>query len=407
MERGNIKIKNPERFNGNHTISSEKLDLAIQRATDKLATKLELYKHFTFQNQLGTTCHHIYRMGDNNNWQSGMITGCILLAYELTGEKKFLDTAISQIPSYQKRFDNRYNNEYDMNSHDVGFAFSPSMVALYKLTGNEQAKKLALDSALHFYNVSYSERGKFILRNAIKAVDPVSCRTMMDTLMNIPLLFWAGKEQNVSMFTEAAYNQLKTTRDLLIREDGSSYHHYCFDPITHKPVGGITLQGNRDESTWSRGHAWGVYGFAMGYDYTGDKTMLDVQHDTAAYMLNNLPDDNVPYWDYDFTNGSDEPRDTSAGLISACGLLEAIKYMPDDAPEKEIYFNAANMLVEAVIDGYTGDTDQHGQYYDGLFWGCTGARKFNIGIEACAPYGDYFYLEALLRLKNPDWKRLW
>lgn len=407
MTRGNVKINNPERYMGEHKISSEKLDSAIKKAIHKLGTKLEIYKHFTYQNSMSTVCRHVYKLGENNNWQSGMITGCLLLAYELTGEQKFLDTALCQIPSYEHRYENRDKKEYDMNSHDVGFAFSPSMVSLYKLTRNEEARKLALDAALHFYNVSYSERGNFILRLALKSSEPAGCRTMMDTLMNAPLLFWAGKELHEPMFTEAAYNQLKTTRDLLIREDGSSYHHYQFDPITHKPVKGLTFQGNRDESTWSRGHAWGVYGFAMGYDYTGDKTFLHVQNDTAAYALNNLPDDNIPYWDYDFTNGSDEPRDTSAGLITACGLLEAIKHMPNAAPEREIYFNAANMLVEAVIDGYTGELNKDGQYYDGLFWGCTGARKFNIGIEGCAPYGDYFYLEALLRLKNPEWKRLW
>lgn len=405
MTRGNIKLEKPERFMGDHKISPQKLELAIKRATDKLYSKIEVYQ----------TCFPVnikrprfaYVLGENKDWITGMLTGCFNLAYELTGNKEFLETAKKHMPTYTERIVNARYWEYYMNCHDVGFAFSPSMVYLYKLTGNEEARQLALDAALHFYNISYTERGKFILRSAVRAVDPDGCRTMMDTLMNIPLLFWAANEIDFPLYKEAAHNHTKITRDFLIREDGSSYHHYQFDTLTHKPVKGVTLQGNRDESTWSRGHAWGVYGFPVAYDYTGDETLMAVHKDVVSYMLNNLPDDNIPYWDYDFSDGSDEPRDTSAAVISACGLLEAIKYMPSNSPEREIYYNVANMMVESVIDKYTSDFADNGQSYDGLLWGVTGARPFNSTIEGCGLYADYFYLEALLRLKKPEWKRPW
>ena len=407
MERGNVKIENPERFMGNHAISQEKLDAAIKRATDKLRGKLEVYRYFFPQNNLNGKCFHIYQLGENNNWKSGMLTGCLVLAYDLTGEECFIETAIAHLPSCRHRLDNRFRYEYEMNCHDVGFAFSPSCVAVYKRTGNEEAKELALKAARHLYNVSYSEKGGFILRSALKAtIDQDACRTMMDTLINVPLLFWAGKEFDMPHYFEAAHSQNKITRDYLIREDGSSYHHYNFDLDTHKPLNGVTFQGNRDESTWSRGHSWGIYGFPVAYGYTGDESLLKVQKDQVAFMLNHLPEDNVPYWDYDFVDG-DEPRDTSASVISACGMLEAIKYMSPDDPLKEIYFNAANMLVEAVIDGYTGEYNQNGQLYDGLMWGCTGSRPHGLAIEGCGIYGDFFYLEALLRLKNPDYKHIW
>ena len=284
--RNNVKINNPERFKGTHSIDSKKIQMAIEKATGKLASKLELYEK-NFPQNMRSNCYHLYEMGENNNWQSGMLTGCLILAYDLTGDKKFLDTALGHIPTYQKRFENRADPKYDLCSHDVGFAYSPSCGALYKRTGNEEAKNIAHNAARHFYNVSYTQRGKFILRSALKATDDWACRTMMDSLLNVPLLFWAGEEFANVAFTEAAYNQNKLTRDLLIREDGSSYHHYQFDIDSHAPVKGVTFQGHRDESTWSRGHAWGIYGFPVAYDYTGDDSFLKVQKDQIALMAMN------------------------------------------------------------------------------------------------------------------------
>ena len=404
MTRGNIKINNPGRFLGNGSISYEKLDAAIKRVSDKLSSKLEQYRTgFVKRAVREDGSNRYYEIVENSDWQHGMHTGTLILAYHLTGEHKFLDAAIDHLPLYRKRVDEKYK----LQDHDVGFVVVPSCVALYKLTGNEEARRIALDAAEYFYDYSYSEMGGFIIRSAQELPKETACRTMMDTLMNAPLFFWAYEETGEEKYFKAAKSQLDITEKYLIRKDGSSYHHYQFDVDTHKPVRGVTFQGNRDESTWSRGHAWGVYGFAMGYDYTGDKNILAVQNDTAAYALNNLPDDCIPYWDYDFTNGSDEPRDTSAGIITACGLLEASEYMTEDNPTAEIYKNAAYMLIEAVIDKYAQDVDDEGKEYDGLFWGCTGARRMNLGIEGCALYGDYFYAEALLRLKNPEWKRLW
>ena len=116
-----------------------------------------------------------------------------------------------------------------------------------------------------------------------------------------------------------------------------------------------------------------------------------------------LPDDLIPYWDYDFTSG-DHPRDTSAGAIAVCGMLEMCKYLPNDAEQKPIFESAAAQMLEAIIDGYTGDI---GVEYDGLIHHVTHAKPQGQGIDECAVYGDYFYLEALVRYLKPDWKRYW
>ena len=400
MTRGNVKLNKTELFSKEHKISEQKIKVAVEKALEKLESKLDVYKESFPENISPDGNAAKYFPGPNNSWVSGMHTGVLILAYKLSGDKKFLDAAIGHLPTYRERIDTKYK----LQDHDVGFVFSPSCIALYELTGNEEAKQIALEAAEYFYNCSYSKEGKFIIRIARQLPAPEAYRTMMDTLMNIGLLFWAGKMTGDKKYTEAAIAQVETTEKYLIRKDGSSYHHYQFDVETHKPLHGVTFQGNRDESTWTRGHSWGVIGFPMAYAYMHDEDLLALEKDVTYYMLNSLPDDLIPYWDFDFTTGSDEPKDTSAGIISACGMMEAMKYVDAGSEEYVIYKNASSMMLEAVIDGYTGDA---GKDYDGLIWGVTGAKKFNIGIEDCAVYADYFYLEALLRYTDPDWKMLW
>ncbi len=403
MTRGNIKLKDPNLFLKEHKISKEKIDSAINNALTKLESKLDVYAEKFPENISPDGNAAKYCPGDNNSWVSGMHTGTLILAYKLSGNRKFLDAALNHLPSYRKRIDEKFN----LQDHDVGFVFSPSCIALYTLTGNEEAKQIALDAAEYFYNTGYSKEGGFIMLSGELARNDnpaVGYRTMMDTLMNIGLLFWAGEMTGDSKYTEAAKSQVYTTEKYLIRNDGSSFHHYQFDIKTHKPVRGLTFQGNRDESTWTRGHSWGVIGFPMAYFYTKDDMLLDLSRDVTYFMLNSLPDDLVPYWDFDFTTGSSEPRDTSAGIICACGMMEALKYIDAASEQYSVYKNASSMILEAVIDNYTADA---GKDYDGLVWGVTGAKKFDIGIEDCAVYADYFYLEALLRYTTPHWKMLW
>ncbi len=396
MERGHIQLQNPERFQGTHTIPTEKIQAAIQKAAAKLEKRID--EHGTL---FPGTCSKDFRytFGENNNWECGMQTGAYLMAWELTGNEKFLNAFKEQVKTYRTRFDNKVS----MNDHDVGFAFTPSCVAAYKVLGDEDALQTALDAAEYFYDVSYSKKGGFILRYGLDAQAEWACRTMMDTLMNIPFLFWVGQKTGVQKYVDAAKSQVAVTDNCLIRENGSSFHHYQFDVETHAPVKGITFQGNADDSTWSRGHSWGVYGFPIAYKYTKDAHLIDLHRDVAYYLLNHLPADGIVKWDLDFVEG-DAAQDSSAGIISACGMDEMSKNLPDNAPQKAIFQNAFAQILEATIDHCTGDI---GVDYDGLICHVTHAHPFNQGIDECAMYGDFFYLEALLRYTKPDWKPYW
>ena len=391
MSNRNIKLNNPDRFRGDCFIAVEKFQHAIKKACDKLASKIDIY--------MDAFPRFDYSLGINNSWICGMHTGTFLLAYELTGDEKFLNVVRHHMLSYRKRIDEKIN----LDDHDVGFVFSPSTVAYYKVTGDEEAKQISYAAAKHLYETGYSKKGGFILRSGPNADKEWACRTMMDSLLNAPLLFWAGKEFNIPEYTDAGLAQSAITDKCLIRDDGSSFHHYQFEVGTHKPVRGLTLQGASNDSCWSRGHSWGVLGLPIAYSYTGAEWILPLHRDITYYMLNHLPEDNIPYWDFDFVSGS-EPRDASAAVISVCGMLEAIAYLPDTAPEKEVYKNAAIRIMESVIDNCT---DVSSDEYDGLINHVTFAKPQGKGIDSCAIYGDYFYLESLIRFTNPNWKRYW
>ena len=394
-----ITLNNPERFSKVHEIPREKLLIAAERACAKLEANARKYG-------LGFpgTCSVDYKYvrDINKNWECGMYTGCFWLAYELTGNEYFRQCAEEQLASYRHRIDEKIG----MDDHDVGFVFTPSCVAAYKLTNNEEAKKLALDAFDYYYPRSYTAKGKFIIRSHRmwkERNNAAGCRTMMDALMNAPLLFWASEVTGNEEYKQSALDHNRTIEKYLIRGDGSSYHHYQFDPETEAPVKGVTLQGNSDESCWSRGHSWGVYGFPIAYSYTGEKFLVDVHKDITYFMLNHLPEDNIPYWDYDFVDG-DEPRDASAGAISVCGMNEMCRHLPDDAEQKKVFESAAAQILESIIDNCTGDI---GVEYDGLICHVTHAKPQGQGLDECAVYGDYFYLEALLRYLKPDWKKYW
>lgn len=392
-------------FEKPHTISAEKIDTAIKNAIAKIERNIPRFTDYrpdvaydSDRKQYTNYVQKEFLDSKQGEWLSGMYEGMYWLCYELTGDKKFLDVANHYLGYFVKR----EQLKHDMFCHDTGFVFTPSLVAAHKLTDNQLAYDTALDAAEYFYNSNYCQKGGFILRcdDGARGVE-ATCRTMMDTMLNIPLLFWAGKETGDSKYTDAAISQCEITAKCLLRADASSYHHYQFDTESFEPKYGLTYQGNRDESTWSRGHSWGIMGYPIAYSYTHNEKYIDIHRDITYYFLNHLQSDFIPNWDFDYTDDNDQ-RDSSAAAIAVCGMLEMIKHLPDSAPQKEIYRNASALILESLIDNYT----EYKEDFDGLICGIWSG--FNDNHEDIfAVYGDYPYLEALMRYKNPDWKMYW
>ena len=378
-------------------LSREKLEGALANALLKIDGAIPT---FTTEFPGHTSKNNIYYPETNykGGWNTGFWTGILWHAYELTGDEKYKNTAEAQIPSFYRRI----SEKIGVNHHDMGFLYTPSCVAAWKLAGDETAKEAALLAADHLIT-RYHEKAEFI--QAWGSIgDENSYRLIVDCLMNIPLLYWATEETGDTKYRDIAYKHFSTTLSVCYREDGSTYHTYYFDPKTGLPLKGVTAQGASDDSTWSRGQSWGMYGPLLTYIYEEDVTALNAFKQAANYYLNHLPEDYIAYWDLSFTEGETEPRDSSSASIALCALLEAVKHLPDDDPYRQIYANAAKRIMNSLIDSYTTkDTPEA----NGLLLHGTYSKPGNNGVDEMTIWGDYFYMEALHRMLSHEWDLYW
>ena len=336
--------------------------------------------------------------GEWDDWTSGFWTGILWLAYEITGEKRYRRIADFQMKAY----DERITNKVGVNHHDLGFLYTPSAVAGYKITGSQRAKDAALKAAEHLTG-RFKEKGEFIQAWG-DLNDPEAYRLIIDCNLNVPLLFWATEVTGNPKYREIATKHINTAAKVVVREDSSTHHTFYFDPETGAPVKGVTAQGASDESAWARGQAWGVYGFPLAYSYLHDEKFIGLFKRVTNYFLNKLPADDVCYWDLMFDDNSNEEKDTSAAAIAVCGMLEMLKYLPDSDPDKKIYKNAVNSIMKSLIEKYT---TKYIEESNGLLTQAVYSKPHNSGVDECCIWGDYFYMEALIRIMKPEWKKYW
>ena len=388
-----------ERFSQDVELPKEMLFGALHEALKKIDENTK-----TFINLFPRPCstNYVYpgilNGGEWDDWTSGFWTGMLWLAYEITGEERYRKTASFQIKSY----DERITNKVALNHHDLGFLYTPSVVAGYKITGNERAKQAGLKAADHLLG-RYKEKGEFIQAWG-DLNDPTAYRLIIDCNLNVPLLFWAAEVTGDQKYREIAAKHINTAAKVVVREDSSTHHTFYFDPETGNPVKGVTAQGAGDDSAWARGQAWGVYGFPLAYSYLKDEKFVDLFKRVTNYFLNHLPSDNICYWDLVFDENSGEERDTSAAAIAVCGMLEMIKYLPDLDPDKKIYQNAVNAIMKSLITKYT---TKNIEYSNGLLTEAVYSKPNGSGVDECCIWGDYFYMEALVRIMKPEWKKYW
>lgn len=386
-------INSPEKFLNEAMISKDfclrQIDFILNKIDENIVT---------FDNKFpaASSTNNVYPAIENTDWTSSFWTGMLWLAFDITGDSKYRLAAEKQLKSYKERIDKRICTD----THDLGFLYSLSCVAEYKLTGNEAAKDTALKAADMLMERYYDKAGIIQAWGDLK--DPEQRgRMIIDCCMNLPLLYWSAALGNPE-HGAAALSHANRAMENIVREDASSYHTFYMDVETGKPLYGKTAQGYSDNSCWARGQAWGVYGFALSYMYTHQTELIVAAEKMANYFLNRLPSDSVCYWDLVFTEG-DEERDSSAAAILACGLLEMAKVMPLTNERRAVYEKAASTIVKQLSLAYT---TKECEASNGLLLHAVYSKPGKFGVDECNIWGDYYYFEALVRLVK-DWKPYW
>jgi len=342
---------------------------------------------------------HGLAAGANRGWTTGFVPGADWVAWQISGLEALKAAALSHVVSFAARVEGRI----DTQTHDMGFLYTLSCVTAWRVTGDRRARAAALQAADLLMERFLKPAG---IAQAWGAPDDPAQRgrTIIDSLMNMPLLFWAAKEDGQASLAQAAEQHIRQLRDHIIRPDGSTFHTYYWDTATGAPLRGGTQQGLADDSCWARGQAWGMLGFALDYRYCADESFLAAARRCADYYLAHLPDDAVPVWDLALDQADGQPRDSSAAAIAACGLLELADSIEKAAPEAAgVYRQAAEATMTSLISSYVPDAVPGGPLLSHGVYDLPGG----VGVDEGNLWGDYFYLEALLRLTNPGWSPWW
>ncbi|MGV1910593.1 glycoside hydrolase family 88 protein [Agrobacterium vitis] len=384
--------------NASQPIADEEVTLALDIAVAQVRRNLP---DFTYAAQNHSSVGNRYPAVANDQWTAGFWPGEIWLAYEHSGDKVFRYAAQIQVQSFLHRIENRIVTDH----HDMGFLYSPSCIAAWKLVGDEDGRKAALLAADQLIE-RYQPIGQFIQAWGAKG-NPNEYRYIIDCLLNLPLLYWATGETGDEKYRKIALSHARTTLAHSVREDCSTYHTFYMDPVTGGPVRGMTKQGYSDDSFWARGQAWGIAGMALSYRYERIAEYRDAFERLLGFYLQRLPDDLVPVWDLIFSAEDGEPRDSSSASIVACGLLE----MADLVEEADAarYRDLARRMMKSLADHYAVKDPA---LSNGLVLHGTYSKKTphntcrGEGVDECVSWGDYYYMEALTRLSR-NWSSYW
>lgn len=331
-----------------------------------------------------------WRLVTYDDWCSGFWSGSLWYLYEGTKNPLFKQQA--------ERFDKQLlplSEQKVAYDHDLGFQIFCSYGNGYRLTKNPAYKKVILKTAKVLATL-YNPKVGTLLSWPREVAKFGAHNTIIDNMINLELLFWAAKNGGDKKLYTVAENHALTTMKNHFRDDYTSYHVVLYDTLTGKKIKGITHQGYADNTMWARGQSWAIYGFTMCYRETKKPKFLAFAQKVADVYLANLPDESlIPYWDFNTPEIPNTTRDASAACVTASALLELSK-MVKDVKKASLYYQKAKKMLASL----SSPTYQSGQVNDAFLLHSTGNRPINGEVDASIIYADYYYLEALLRLKN-------
>jgi hypothetical protein len=318
------------------------------------------------------------------DWTSGFFPGSLWYMYELTQNERFKTEA----QYYTSLLDSA---QYYKGTHDLGFILYCSYGNGFRLTADSAYYRIMLNGAKTLITRYNPKIG--LIRSWDFNKDIWQYPVIIDNMMNLEFLLWASKVSGDATMKAACISHADKTLANHYRSDNSCFHVVDYDTITFMPRLKQTHQGYSDSSSWARGQAWGLYSYTMMYRETKDKKYLDQAQKIAAFILNHprLPEDKIPYWDFDAPNIPSEPRDASAAAVIASALLELNSYVPEN---KTYFATAETILKNLSSDEYLSAKGENGLF---ILKHSTGNWPKKSEIDAPINYADYYYLEALGR----------
>jgi len=334
---------------------------------------------------------------DYTDWRSGFFPGSVWYLYQLTKDKTYLPLA----KKYSKAIEEAKNITWN---HDVGFMIGCSFGNGYKLTKDPEYKDIIIQTAKSLSTRFRKVPGIIQSWDADKgwqAQRGWQCPVIIDNMMNLELLFEATRLSGDSTYYKIAVSHANRTLAEHFRPDGSCYHVVDYSMVDGSVRHRQTAQGYSDESVWSRGQAWAIYGFAVCYRETGNPVYLNQALKTFAFMKNHprLPKDLIPYWDMDAPKIPDEPRDVSSAACIASALYEISTFDIPNASSYKLY--ADRILYSLGTPAYRAKLGTNGNF---LLMHSVGSIPHNSEINVPLNYADYYFLEALSRKKNIEAK---
>ena len=332
------------------------------------------------------------RLVGERDWCSGFFPGELWMMYQYSRQRFWRQQAVSNTWLIENI--KNYNG-----SHDLGFMMNNSFGNAYRVTGEESFRDVLIQAAQHLIT-RFDEKVGCIRSWSWGTPDRWQFAVIIDNMMNLELLFEAYRLTDNKRFYDIAVSHAKKTLANHFRDDYSSYHVVDYDPETGAVIKRITHQGVADESVWSRGQAWGLYGFTMCYRYTHDKAFLNQACHIADFFFSqpNMPEDMVPYWDMRdpaIAAGQEVPRDASAAAIFASGLYELASYVGNEDAGR--YLAIADKILDSLVTHYQAEENSNQGF---LLLHSTDNKPAGDEIDVPINYADYYYLEALSRQRS-------
>jgi hypothetical protein len=320
-------------------------------------------------------------------WCSGFYPGTLFYLYEATGKPELPEEAQRMLALLEKE-------QYNTETHDIGFMMYCSYGNAYRIDPRPEYREILIQSANSLITRFNPKVGCIRSHNR----QPDEFVVIIDNMMNLELLFWATQATGDSTYYNIAVSHANTTMKNHFRPDNSLYHALNYHPETGAINHYISGQGYSEQSAWARGQAWGLYGYTMVYRFTQDPKHLEQAIKIAEFQLNhpNMPEDLIPYWDYDAPDIPNTLRDASAAAVNASGLLELSQYVPGNLSEKYIRY-AERILATLASPEYTAPAGTNGGF---ILKHSVGNIPSMTEMDVPLTYADYYYVEGVKRYQS-------